>query len=329
MIVQKCIKLLVGLLFAGFCILLISRQLSPDSFLKAFSSINIEWVIFGFGAFVIDYACRIQRWRIMLNQSNPSLTWRICSGPFMGSFAVNNLIPFRAGDLLRAFAFNQKLNLSSGVIVATLFVERLLDLLMLLLLLGTTLFVFKLNTNIIAGLNAVTLLFIVLGIILFLLFPSLFIPFIKVVSKIVKRIAPSLGIKLIDELEKGLVTLKVLAHGRTMLNLIAWSLFAWLAEGCIFLASSLALPSVKYPFGAWLALPIGTFATLIPSTPGYIGTFDYFTIRAMTIIGNDITSAAAFAILVHIMLWLPPTIFGGIYLLLQPSKFHLIGAERK
>jgi uncharacterized membrane protein YbhN (UPF0104 family) len=65
-------------------------------------------------------------------------------------------------------------------------------------------------------------------------------------------------------------------------------------------------------------LPVGTLATVIPSTPGYAGTFDFFTARAMTASGNAAAAATAFALLVHVLLWLPPTIAGGIYLLLHP-----------
>ena len=50
------------------------------------------------------------------------------------------------------------------------------------------------------------------------------------------------------------------------------------------------------------------------------GTFDYFTARAMTELGNDAGAATAFALLVHILLWLPPTLIGGIYLLLNPTR---------
>jgi uncharacterized membrane protein YbhN (UPF0104 family) len=71
-----------------------------------------------------------------------------------------------------------------------------------------------------------------------------------------------------------------------------------------------------------LALPVGTLATLIPSTPGYVGTFDYFTVRAMSVLGNSISASTAYALLVHILLWLPPTLIGGLYLLLNPIKKH-------
>ena len=40
----------------------------------------------------------------------------------------------------------------------------------------------------------------------------------------------------------------------------------------------------------------------------------------MTELGNEAGAATAFALLVHILLWLPPTVIGGIYLLLNPTR---------
>ena len=66
---------------------------------------------------------------------------------------------------------------------------------------------------------------------------------------------------------------------------------------------------------AWPDAPVKLFGAGTDS-----GTFDYFTARAMTELGNDPGAATAFALLVHILLWLPPTVIGGIYLLLNPTR---------
>ena len=51
-----------------------------------------------------------------------------------------------------------------------------------------------------------------------------------------------------------------------------------------------------------------------------MGTFDYFTARAMTGLGNDAISATAYALLVHALLWLPVTLIGGAYAVLRPLR---------
>lgn len=320
---KQFIRLSLGLAMAIIFVWLISRQLGPGELLKAFSGTTVSWVLAGFIAFAIDYACRIERWRLMLIQDNPSLSWQLCAGPFMSSFAANNVLPFRAGDVLRAFAFNGRLGVSSGIVVATLLVERLLDLLMVLVLFGSSLFLFGKSASAFAGVGGASLFFVAVGITVLLFFPTIFAPLALNAGKMAERIAPAVGRKVREEIEKSLATLKHLSRGNTMLRLVAWSVAAWLAEGAVFWCASLALPSIVNPLAAWLALPIGTLATLIPSTPGYVGTFDYFVARALSELGNDAPASAAFALLVHAMLWLPPTVIGGLYLLLRPTKTHI------
>jgi hypothetical protein len=105
-----------------------------------------------------------------------------------------------------------------------------------------------------------------------------------------------------------------------ILKLIAWSALAWLIEALVYWFSALALPAVLVPSAGWLALPLTALATLIPSAPGYLGTFDYFAVRSMTELGNSIASATAYALLVHSVVWLPITLSGGLYWLFRSAK---------
>jgi len=128
MIIKKILRLALGILVAVFFIWIVARHINFDELKIAFADTKTSWIIAGLVAFSVGYACRIERWRLMLNRDNSSLKWNHCAGPLLGSFAANNVLPFRAGDVLRTFAFNGRLGVSSGVVLATLFVERLLDL---------------------------------------------------------------------------------------------------------------------------------------------------------------------------------------------------------
>jgi uncharacterized membrane protein YbhN (UPF0104 family) len=221
---------------------------------------------------------------------------------------------------MRVFAFNRKLGTTSGVVAATLFVERLLDLLIVTVLLAAALRMLDIGPSVVSGLGSNVLLAGAAVLLLVLLFPRTFAPAARWAGRLASRVAPRAGARVSEEIAKGLATLERLAKGHVMLKLLAWSALAWMFEGCVFLFAALALPSVTEPQGAWLALPVATFATLIPSTPGYVGTFDYFTAWAMIQLGNATAPAAAMAFLVHTLLWLPPTVLGGAYLFSHPVR---------
>lgn len=315
---KKFTRLGLGFAFALFFLWLVLRQLNIEQLKNAFISAELAYICVAVVIFYVGYACRIERWRIMLSQESPGLTWLCCAGPLMASVAANNVLPFRAGDLLRAFGFNKRLSISAATSLTTLFVERLLDLLMVVGFLGVSLAYFGLESSSVVGVGGGFLMMAGLAILVVLLFPAFFRPIAFWFCKCLTKISPAIGAKVQSEIEKIFSALIHTSKGATMVRLIIWSLLAWLFEGIVFWLVAIALPSVTNSLASWLALPVGTLATVIPSTPGYVGTFDYFTAQAMLALGNDAIGAAAFAFLVHLVLWLPPLIVGGAYLLIHP-----------
>jgi hypothetical protein len=317
---KSAVRLGIGVALAALFTWLLLRQLDLSQVLEAFRQATGRWVGAALAAFFLGYLCRVARWHAMLSGSVPGLRLRACVGPFLASFAANNVLPFRAGDVMRVFAFNRVLGTTSGVVAATLFVERLLDLLLVIVLFAAALHIFDIGPSVVSGLGSTALFAGAAVLLLVLLFPRPFAPIAHGAGRLVSRMAPRIGARLSEEIVKGLATLEQLAKGHVMLKLLGWSALAWMFEGCVFWFAALALPSITEPQGAWLALPVATFATLIPSTPGYVGTFDYFTAWAMIQLGNAPSPAAAAAFLVHTLLWLPPTIVGGAYLLSHPVR---------
>ncbi len=313
-------RLALGAAFPVGFIWLIARQIHLDEVLRVFQQVRWNWFLMALFAFCAGYVFRIQRWKHMLMQDNPSVSWRACAGPLLGSFAVNNVLPFRAGDVLRSFAFNRELGVSTAVVMATLLVERLLDLLLLFVVLGIALALFGLNLSQLSGVGASFLVLAAVGILAVLLFPSLFIPLVGWCGGLLARFFPGIGGRVREAGLKVLATLTHLSRGHTMSLLLLWSAAAWLSEGCVFWFAAMALPPLVEPSAGWLALPIGTLATLIPSTPGYVGTFDFFTVKAMTVVGNQLAAATAYAFLVHALLWFPVTLIGGAYMLLRSLR---------
>ncbi|MDQ6673502.1 MAG: flippase-like domain-containing protein, partial [Chloroflexota bacterium] len=91
---------------------------------------------------------------------------------------------------------------------------------------------------------------------------------------------------------------------------------AWCAELGVFfvLLVSFGLPA-RYP----LALLVGSaanFATLLPSSPGYAGTFDAVLIRVLQdVAGVGAVSATAYDLVVHyVTLYIPVVVVGMVVL---------------
>lgn len=102
--------------------------------------------------------------------------------------------------------------------------------------------------------------------------------------------------------------------------LLGLSIVTWALEGGVFVVVALALESGGTQRGPWFALATATLGTLLPSSPGYVGTFDYFAVLGLTAYGATREAAVAFALTVHAVLWVPLTASGLLYLLLRGER---------
>jgi len=316
---KKLLRVVFGAVLALSFGWLVVRRIHFSELQTAVAGISVPYILLGLLAFVTGYIFRIERWRIMLGAERGGVKWRDCSGPLLAGFALNNLLPFRAGDMLRSFAFNGKFGMSASAVLATLFVERLMDLVCLLILLCIILMVYGMDGLHLVGISW-PLLMIPLGLVLGLLVaPRFLIPLLHIGGEWLSRISPGLGRAIQSATIKGASMLTYLCKPLVLNKLLLWSFSVWLMEASMFWFVSLSLPSLDVPSASLFAMPIGTLATLIPSTPGYVGTFDYFVAQSMIIKGNTIPSGSAYALLVHAVLWLPVTFVGGIYVLMHAS----------
>ncbi len=324
---NKLFRFLLGMVSALFFISLIVNKSGSVELKIALSKIEVQWIAPALMALLVGYAIRIERWRLMLSVDNNNITWRNCAGPLLGSFAMNNILPFRAGDFMRAFAFNKQLGVTPSGVLATLLVERLFDLLMVLLFLIAGLHYFVIEIGMLFDIGEFALILFAIAIITLLAIPRLLFQPSLFICMFISKIAPRIAVRLRAILEHIFSVLNHLAGSKMILTLLGWSSLAWLAEGCVFWFVAISFPDLQNAAAAWLALPVGTLSTLIPSTPGYIGTFDFFTSETMQVLHNSAAGSIAFALLVHLTIWAPITIIGGFYLLLNSLAVKTISPK--
>lgn len=315
---KRWLRPILGVLIAAVFVYLTVRRLEWAAVRQAWSSADPLFIALAVVALAAGYATRIGRWWVMLRVLDPELPYTSCVRPFLGSLAVNNTMPLRAGDFVRAFGFRGVLRAPPAKIVGTLVVERVLDLLVLLAIFFVGLVGVARGAVPHGFITAGTILFVlsIAGILALVLAP-------RAVEWIVARIL--LGPLARSGKNPGRVTARlhqaaeqlfgtltqVLTPSRAA-GLLALSIVSWGLEGGVYVAVAASLRSHTAPFGPFFALATGTLATLLPSSPGYVGTFDFFAILGITAYGATRTAAAAFALLTHFVLWLPPTIVGAL-----------------
>jgi hypothetical protein len=260
---------------------------------------------------------RIVRWWTMLRALEPGLPLRACVRPFLLSLAVNNTMPLRAGDVVRAVGFREALRSPVMRVVGTLLIERVLDLFVLVALFFVGLLAVPpgkvppafVTTAAVLGAGALA------GLLVLVFSPRL-------IRWLVDRVAatPLLAERawtprLREAVHRLVDTFALIRSPTRAVQLLSLSLLAWLLEGAMYACVAWALHVGGAAIAPWFAAATGTLATLIPSSPGYVGTFDYFAILGLTAFGARRAAATAFAMAVHLMLWLPVTLVGAAFLI--------------
>ena len=318
----QSIRQLLGFALAGLLLWLMLRRIALADLAATISQANLNYITLAVVVYVVGLACKVERWRLMLTQLNSELRWTDCAGPLVASIAANNVLPFRAGDLARAVAFNKRFGTNISLSLTTLIIERLLDVVVILSFLGVALLAFGTESHKLIGVGGGFLFLMASTILLLLAFPRVLIAVAFWCVGHVAAVWPAVGLRVTRELRKVFDALIYFAGVTVFWRLIIWSLLAWLAEGLSFWIVAFGLPAIDVAGAAWLAMPVGTLATVIPTTPGYVGTFDYFTAHAMTVGGNAYAHATAYAFLIHFVIWLPATVLGGAYIILSSSYLN-------
>jgi uncharacterized protein (TIRG00374 family) len=106
---------------------------------------------------------------------------------------------------------------------------------------------------------------------------------------------------------------EVLRSTRAVVGVFILSVMLWGAHLPIFYSSLLAL-GLNLPFyAAVIVLVFTSIGVILPSAPGYVGTFQYFSVLALTVFSVSKELALSYAILAHLTQWVPVTLLGLIY----------------
>lgn len=306
------LRLLLGLAVAATFLGLTLFRLEWHAVRTAIVEARPGPLLLGLASLTAGFSIRILRWWWMLRILEPGLPLRNCARPLLISFAINNTVPLRAGDLLRTVGFRHELRSPPMRILGTLVIERLLDLFTLLA------FFFVGVLSVAAGAFPPSLFrasmamaaCCLLSLTAFILWPDQLrqgLTWLSAGPWVSRRWSTRLDAWLAQLFE----TLSLLRLPKLAVQLLGLSILTWTFEGGLFACVAWSLQTSAHPMGPWFALSTGTLATLIPGSPGHLGTFDYFAMIGLIAYGAKRTTAAVFALLVHVFLWVPVTLVGG------------------
>jgi len=301
------VKFAIGLIVTAVLVWAIAQQVDGARMLAAVRGLP-AWAL-GAAALclVADFLAKIARWRSMLTLLSPAVTWAASGQSLLASIALNNLLPLRAGDVARAFAFRGALGVGPSSIVPLLVLERLLDTAALLVLAALAMFPLARTGSLPHELWFMPYLCIAvfvgapIGIATFVLGMRVF-----------RHRYWALGLS--KTAEAALDTVEGQLDSGHVVRLVGLTAIAWVFEAGIFCALAVGFGFSQPLLAGALACALATLSGLIPSAPGAIGTFHAAALAAVTLFGADASQGAAFAVVAHAFLWLPLTALGALCL---------------
>jgi uncharacterized protein (TIRG00374 family) len=310
-------KLLMGILVSLVFLYLAFRKVDYTELWQALKGANYWFIIPNVILTIFSMWMRAFRWKYMVNPIKKVNLGRLFSSVMIG-FMANNVLPARLGEFIRAYSLGTKENISKSASFATIVVERVFDGFSILFILWVTLLLFPFPDWVKKGSN----LFLImnLGILAFLIFLEIKTDSTLKFSQFIFKVLPyKLRIKAEETLLKFISGLKVFRDVSSLIWILTWSILIWVVIGIsnyfIFLAFGLR-PPIQASF---ILLVIVCLGVMLPSSPGFVGTFQFFSIVALARFGYDKNIALPFSIVLHACQYFPVTLLGLYYL----KKEHL------
>ena len=317
------IKLVVAVAVSVFFSALFVRSIDVGEVASALGDANYVYVVPALGVFALSMVARSLRWRTFLLPAD-DVRWRGLLPSLLVGYAGNNLLPLRAGELLRAQHLAERQGVARMRTLGTLIMERLFD--------SALLAVFVLWGLLLAGAGAA---YLGAGLLLAGLSAAGFgvCTAIALRPELPAKIAglplPFLTARIRSEIESlggsFLSGFSVLTSWRrfgvaSLTSGAAWGLelgMYWLVSRAFDLDASL----IEVAFAGAAA----NVAMSLPSAQGGVGPFQFFASKALIEFGIADSAAGAYALALHVFLVAPISLVG----LLVLWRTTAMGGERR
>ena len=278
---------------------------------------RLDLVVAALGAIAVSYVVRVGRWQRLLAPIGEVRFAPAARATFIG-FATTAVLPGRLGEVLRPYLLARREQLSASAALATIVLERLLDLSTVVLLLGLFLFLFsgdlrQTDPQVLAGLKAGGLLAAVgSGAMLALIVvaaraPDRLAGMVAQVERLLPhRIGASAG-RFVTRFSAGLGIAR--EPGR-FLAAFVWSLPLWLcvcaSAWFVCHAFGIALP----PGGSLLVMVLMVLGVSVPTPAGIGGFHAAFQVGVTGFYGAPVDAAVGAALVLHAVSFGPVTLVG-------------------
>ena len=323
-LVRIGLRTVVGLVVSVAAVLLVVRSISVSQTAEAIGSAQWSGIGLVMAAIACDIAVRAWRWRALLRPIRPLSVPTVAVHLLIG-YLANNALPARLGELARSHTLGRSQAVSRAAIVGTVAIERILDVVALVLLSAVAVVLVPSGEV----LTAVVGTAVVLSALLLLVLALAVRGVMPTPAWIAARIRASAMGESLRRLRQGL---RIVVDRRALLEGAAATIVAWAFTAIAFAAAAGSL-GMQLSVAEVLLFAAGVnLATIVPAGPAYLGTFELAAASVAAAVGVSPVSALAMAIIVHVVIATMTTLgglvaLGSVYLVPRRLPRTALAAE--
>lgn len=288
-------------------LLWVVHDIHPEKALHDLRGIRWGWVVLGIVLDLLSFVVQGVRWRQLLSSFAPVRLEQTVRAIYAGLFA-NQILPLRSGELLRAFLVSRDTRIGFTQVLTTIGVERLMDGVVLATALGVVSFYvtlpgeFERAANIFGAVILSFALLFITGVIYLNRYPVLPEGAHPLRRRIRRKFAPFLEGVRVTGTAAGFCGAAAISPFIPTLQILAlWAMSRGYGIG----------------LGIWpmaAVLLIINFGVALPNAPANVGSYQFFCVLGLTLLGVQKTRAAGFSIVVYLLLTIPFLFFGFLAL---------------
>ncbi len=277
--------------------------------------VKLGWVLASVAVALATYVLRALRWGLILRPVGRASAANVI-GCTAAGFATSTVLPARAGEIVRPLLLSARTGMPAAATLASILTERLLDGASVLLLFGTGALVVS------GGLNPASLpllrdaaLLSSAGLAAAVVLVAFLLRRREATVRRVASWAPErFRERAVSFLHHLLDGLEVLRTPRRLLEIGAWSLGLWVVIGwqLVLLGKAFGL---DLTFGqAFVVVAVSVIGLAVPAPAGVGGFHWAIRFGLNQLVGVDVSTSTAFALIHHAICFFPITVLGLGYL---------------
>ncbi|MDH7514109.1 MAG: lysylphosphatidylglycerol synthase transmembrane domain-containing protein [Clostridiales bacterium] len=308
---KTLLKVAAGIAITGLALWLSFRRLEWQDVRTSFGSANYSWVVAATTLTLLTLYGLGWRWQILLKPKEKFSLADLFRLNIIGQY-VNILMPWRVGEVARAYLASKQSQASAAFVMGTVAVEKILDFLVFVVFwLVAPVF---LTAGQSAGGHKTALVFFVLGAGILVLFAFRPQSFLRHLARLARLLPHKVGRPALEFISEGLEAFGQLKSPKVLLA------FGAITLGLLFgqiLTNLLLFRAFGIGLSLWPALLVlmaVQAGNIPPSVPGKIGIFEYAVILALSAFRLPREQALSYAIMLHAVAYIPKILLGALFI---------------